>query len=125
MNRKQKQYILNNWKAYDIVDSMEEMLILLNILEAHDETLDSLHDVCCQGADMFCDIYGRFENDRDVASTLFDFSHFFENEDDLYLYAQGIIEDIYADEDKMTVEKYLKTEDIRKTTDGYIMVLWY
>lgn len=40
-----KQRVLDHWDQYDIVDSKQKMLELLNILQTCDETLDSLHKV--------------------------------------------------------------------------------
>ena len=57
MNEKMKRYILSNWKEYDLVDSEEEMLKVLNILEAHDENLDSLHDITIGNRDWLCGIW--------------------------------------------------------------------
>lgn len=124
MNNTMKQYILNNWNAYDIVDSIEEMLVLLNILEAHKENLDSLHDVPYQGYTEFCGIVGTYEDDRDVVSALFEHDVFYETMEDLHRVIMEDIECSYND-GEMTLEEYLETEDIRKTSDGYVRVLWY
>lgn len=40
-----KQWVLDYWDQYDLDDSKQKMLELLNILQACDETLDSLHKV--------------------------------------------------------------------------------
>lgn len=132
MNKKVKEYILKHYKEYNLINSKcepmkneKEMLVLLNILEAHDETLDGLHDAAFNGYTEFCGIVGTFENDIDTCHALYDFNVFFETEEELFHFAKEQVESIYSDEDNMTSEKYLADEDIRKTSDGYVLVLYY
>lgn len=116
MNEKQKQYILKNWKKYDIVDSEEEMVKLLNILEAHNENLDTFH----MATSGFCGIYGEFLHDRDTAQTLFNFNCFYNNEEEM---RKNCAE--YVEGEDMTLDEFLEGEDIRKTSDGIVRVLYY
>lgn len=132
MNKKVKEYILKHYKEYNLINAKcepmqneEDMLKLLNILEAHDENLDSLHDVAFNGYTEFCGIVGTFEDDIDTCKALYDFNVFFKNEDELFQFAKEQIESTYNEEDEMTAEKYLADEDIRKTSDGYVLVLYY
>ena len=116
MNDKQKAYILRNWKAYDIVDTKEEMIKLLNILEAHGENLDTFH----KATSGFCGIYGEFANDRDTVKTLFEFDCFYKDREEMHRICQE-----EAKSNDMTLEEYLDGEDIRETSDGLVRVLYY
>lgn len=139
---KMRQYILNNWQAYNLTDTKEEFIALLNCLEAYGETIDSLHDVVLNGYDEFIDVinFNGWENDRDVVETVFAFSCFFTLEDFKgYLYEQ--LEEAKQDEKSETNPKYkgmyleMFYEDhftdnnpdcqIVKTTDGYVKKVRY
>lgn len=139
---KQREYILNNWEKYDLTDTKEEFVELLNCLEAVGETIDSLHDAGFNHYDEFMDIVSLngFENDRDVVEAVFAFCHFFTLEDFKgYLYEQ--LEEAKQDEENETNEIYkgmyleMFYEDhftdnnpdcqIIKTTDGYVKRVRY
>ena len=117
-----KEYILNHWQQYDIVDSKEQMLALLNILEAHNETLDSVHDVYMGNTEFCCSIYYNMgvSNDRETVQAILDHNIFYVSYDAL---VEACEED--AAENSVTVEEYIAYEDIRETTDGFVRVLWY
>lgn len=116
MNDKQKIYILKNWQTYNLVNSQEEMRKLLNILEAHGENLDTLHDATNE----FCGIYGAFSCDRDVVQALFDFNCFYNNKEEMEKACQE-----NAEGSGMTLAEYMEYEDIRNTSDGLVRVLYY
>lgn len=122
MSKKMKEYILSNWKSYNVVDSREEMVKLLNILEAHNETLDSLHDVIFNNHEFFCGIYFNSgpKTDRDVVKTLYAYNCFYNDRQQM----ENEVKEI-ADDCEMSVEEFLKTEDIRTTSDGLVRVLYY
>lgn len=123
-----KMWILANWKQYDLVDSREEMVELLNILEKHGETIDALHDAGgCQDTD-FCGIWMQnIEGDRDVVCRLRGYNLFFKTEEDFMFY---VMETAKAFEE--STEDFLKQAetdksflDYMKTEDGYVVQLHY
>ena len=62
-------YMVNNWESYDVCNSKEEFIALLNILQANGETLESLND-CYQNDDReFMSIFGKWDS-RPVAICL-------------------------------------------------------
>lgn len=122
MNENMKNHILENWGKYKIVSSQKDMVALLNILEAHGETLDSLHDVTIGNSDWVCSICFSPENitDRDVAKGIMMHNSFYKTHDELM---QVMAEN--AEDAEVSLEEYLKQQDIRTTSDGYVCVLWY
>ena len=133
---RQRQYIIDNWQAYNLTDTKEEFIALLNCLEANGETIDSLHDVAFNGYDEFMGIWGHFENDRDVVEAVFEFSCFFTLEDfKEYLYEQ--LAEAKEDYEKTHDDYFLRsfyedhfTDDnpdcrITRTTDGYVKTVRY
>lgn len=139
---KQREYILSNWQAYNLTDTKDEFVALLNCLEAYGETIDSLHDVVINGYDEFIGVWhggGTWESDREVVETVFAFSCFFTLEEFKgYLYEQ-LEEAKYWDEREeecfkgMNIEMFYRdhfTDDnpdcqIIKTTDGYVKRVRY
>ena len=126
-----KDYILNHWSEYNLgLKSRQEMLALLNILQANDETLDSLHDVCLNGFMEFADIIGRWESDADVVQSLYQFNDFF-TESEFIDFILEQIEEIRADgEDPAEVIGEWtngNTGDIFiiRTEDGYVRRVYY
>lgn len=120
-NEKIKAYCLEHWQEYNLTDTKKDFVALINILESQNETLDSLHDVALNGYTEFCGIWGsRWETDRDVVNTLFDYHQFFTNQDEL----NEVMKE-NATECDCTVDEYLELEDIRRTSDGIIRVLHY
>ena len=118
---KRRKYILSNWKAYGIAESEEEMKKILNILEAHDETLDSMHDASMGNRDECCGIFFEpGEDDRTVVKVLYDFNIFYPSLEEM----RKAYEELTEDTDE-TVAEFVESEDIRKTTDGYVRVLHY
>ena len=122
MNDKQKQFFLNSWQQYNIVDSREQMLALLNILEAHGENLDTMHDIYMGNSDFCCSIFYNMgvSSDRETVQAIFEHNVFYTSYDAMIAAYQEA-----ADEEETTLEEYMEYEDIRKTTDGYVRVLWY
>ncbi len=126
-----KDYILSHWDEYNLVDTKEEMLGLLNILQACGENLDSLHDVCCNGYSVFADIVGTWDGDRDVVSSLYQFNSFF-TESEFIDYMLDRIEDIKYEEGEPAEEVRSWTYDeepsdtkVVRTEDGYVVRVWY
>lgn len=126
MNDKMKAYILKNWDKYGLeLDSQEKMLELLNILEAHNENLDGLHDVCFNGVEEFCGIYmTNPKNDAEVVKILHEFNCFFKGgkeSKEFKEFVQNYIDDGCCE----SFEEFLETEDVRTTSDGIVLVLYY
>lgn len=117
-----KEYILDHWQQYNIVDSREEMFSLLNILEAHNETLDSMHDVYMGNTEFCCSIFYNMgvSSDRETVKAIFDHNVFYTSYDAMIqAYKEA------AEEEETTLEEYMEFEDIRQTSNGYVRVLWY
>ena len=128
-----KKYMLDNWNQYDLVDTKEEFLALINILQACGENIDSLHDVCFQGYDEFCDILGKWENDRDVVKSLYKFAGFFTEEEFIDYIMERWQEANDDGEDGTEYIRCITSDDpedfsdtqITKTEDGYVVRVWY
>lgn len=122
MNEKIKAPILSNWNSYNLVDSEEEMQKVLNILEAHGESLNSLHDVSFNGRGLFCEILfnSNPESDREVVSTLYEYNVFYPTLEQMQADLKELAEDC-----SIPLEELMGDEDIRKTSDGYVRVLHY
>lgn len=131
-----KKYLLCNWQKYDVVDTKDDFVALLNVLQACDENLDSLHDAATQGYE-FCDILGNWQTDREVVNSLNQFCHFFTEEEfidyimerwqeekESYGYSDSAgteyIRKITSDDNR----DYCDTQ-ITKTDDGYVVRVWY
>ena len=124
-----KQYILDNYNKYGFEWengdewTQADMTALLNILEVHNENLDSLHDVALNGYDEFCGIYGRFEDDNDTMNALFEFNVFIPREEFAEFMVNEYENAIECGYD--SVEQYFESEDIHETSDGYVNILHY
>lgn len=114
-----KNYIMEHWNEYNIVDSKEDMLKLLNILDAHGENLDKMHDLYMGNTAFCCQIYfnmGGVSSDRETVSVLFDYHVFFTTYESMIEWYKE-----RAEEMEMTLEDFMEYEDIRKTEDGYVV----
>ena len=120
---KRKQYILNNWEAYNIVDSQEEMIKVLNILEAHNENLDTMHDVIMGNTEWLCGILigSAPSTDGEVKDILYDFNCFYKTMEELKEDIRELAEECC----NQSVDEFLEFEDIRQTSDGFVRVLYY
>lgn len=124
-----KQYLINHWTNYDVVDTKEDFIALLNILQACGETLDSLH----YAVNEFCDILhnGCWETDREVTETLFEFCTFYTEQEFINMILER--REDYVDETEYVEEMRLEATDdvdgnndcqITKTDDGYVRRIW-
>lgn len=137
-----KDYILENWQKYDVVDSKQEMLELLNILQACGENLETMHDVLINGYSEWCDCVNcdGWDDMRDLAATLFYFCQFY-TEDEFIEYIMDRYQEYKDDEEDLEKYPWLEaTERIRsltsdepndfndtqisKTEDGYVVRIW-
>lgn len=114
----EKEYFLSQWKRIDFITSKEELLALLNILEKHGETYDTMNDAFASGKKEFCGIDISNPSKRDFVLNLFELNIFYETEEE-------INEDLseLAQEAGMTLEEFRKDEDIEKTSDGFVRTL--
>ncbi len=128
-----KKYLVSNWEKYDIVDTKDDFVALLNILQACGEHLDSLHDVCANGRIEFCDIYCEgWSTDREVVESLLNFCTFYTEQEfiDMILNEKENYDDMSEYVEEMRREA---TDDpsgnndvqITKTEDGYVKRIWY
>ena len=142
-----KQYILKNYDKYGIMVSdtfkfnpdkarpltQKEMLGLLNILEAHGETLDSFHDASFNGEGFFCELWSSFENDNDTYNALMQFNQFFTESEFIDWMIEHVTDEIdnYGNyEEAMESIKKVAFDDacdesIIKTEDGYVRIVRY
>ena len=127
-----KPHLLKHWKEYDLVDTKEEFIALLNILQACDENLSSLHNAGLGETDEFCDMYGRWDGDRDVVKALNQHACFFTEKEFIDFILERWQE--YNDDGddgteyirQMTsdaAEDFADTQ-ISKTDDGYVVRVW-
>ena len=123
-------------EKYDLVDSKEDFIALLNILQACDENLESLHESVREGT--FCDIDGRWDSDREFAKVLLEHDSFYTEEEfieyimyrwneweedrdpDLDAPGSEHIRQMTDDEEEMHWDT-----QITKTDDGYVVRRWY
>ena len=73
MDDKMKDFIVHNWNAYHLVSSKEEFISLINILEAHRESIDSLHHAVINGYQEYLSIFSfdGWETDRELVESIF------------------------------------------------------
>ena len=130
---KRRAYMLANWQKYNLVDTRDEFIALLNICEALDETIDNIHDVVINGGFCGTSACDYWESERDVVESLFYFSTFYTLENfKAFLYDElkfAYEED--ADGDNygvgLFVDTYIRNEnydcDIVETRDGYVVTI--
>lgn len=129
-----KEFLLTNWDKYDLVDTQENFLALLNILQACGENIDTLHSACLNGRNEFCDIYhdGCWNSDREIVKSLLEFCTFYTEQEfiDRILDIRQDYDDDWEYVEDMRLEA---TDDITgnndvqitKTDDGYVRRIWY
>lgn len=122
MTDKARQYAIKNYKAYNLgLNSPDEMENLLNILEAFDETLDSLH--ASQGD--FLDFYFSGPvSDADIAKAILNNCSFFTESEFIDRMIEGyqwLKSDGYDAADYLKDEANDRTDTIViKTGRGYV-----
>ena len=125
--KKRWSYMIAHWSEYDLVNSKEDFIKLLNILHVNGENLDSLHDVVLNGRKEFCSIFGEWESDRDVVKTLWDFHFYFETKE---AFTEYVDENLELESDDMKPTDEMRNEfvaycDIRPSFHAIIERLWY
>lgn len=135
-----KKYCIEHWKEYDLVDTEEEFVELLNILQACGENLESLHDVVFNGETEYCDCINSngWESDRDVVDMLFYFCSFYSVDEFIDLMIERHQDyKLEADTDDPNEEatERIRSEtsddprdnndiQITRTDDGYVIRIW-
>ena len=121
-------YIVKNWDKYGIeaLKSKQDMVELLNILQANEENLDTMHDVVINGTQdgFFCSIYGEWDTDTEIVETLQDLHIFFATREDLEKHIIIRLEDNGEEVTADTINEEIESEDIRQTRDGYVLKVW-
>lgn len=135
MNKKVRDYILENWQKYNLTDTKKEFIALVNILEPADLTIDDLHDVVFNGHDEFFDIVdigNYWQTDRDVVESVTSTASFYTVDE----FAERLTEELEnakkydethedGDEVDYFYRQYFTDEwfdtVITQTTDGYVI----
>lgn len=129
-----KEYLVKHWKSYNVVDTKENFIALLNILQACGESLDSLHHTHFNGKDEFCDIFhsGGWNSDRDIADSLLEFCSFYTESEfiDLILERKEDYDNLeeYVEDMRLEATDEINGNNdvqITKTNDGYVRRVWY
>ncbi|MEY8352568.1 hypothetical protein AALB39_04335 [Lachnospiraceae bacterium 54-53] len=103
-------HIAQNYAAYELgINSPAEMLILLNILEAHNETLEDIANFTSHAVD---NIFKRDITRKDIVEALMECNVFFDGENDEFL----------QDREPDFLENGLASGRIAKTTNGYVEI---
>ena len=126
-----KVYAIAHWRSYDLTDTEQDFIALLNILQACGESLDSLHGTLINGENEFCDILhnGCWESDREIADALFEFCTFYTEEEFIdwilekredYDVPEEYVEDMRID----AADDIFNDVQVTKTEDGYVRRIW-
>ena len=127
-----KKYCEDHFAEYPFgMKKKEEMAALLNILQANDETLDSMHDAVFNGSDEFMGIFGRWDTDKDLYEAVLQFNSFF-GEQEFINWILEKIKDMKYDEldpaeeiKTWTYDELSADTKVVKTEDGYVVRAWY
>lgn len=129
-----KQWVVSHWNQYGInLKNSDEMIALLNILQANGENLDTMHNCVCNGHREFMDIFHNghgWDSDQELYESILDFNHFFTESEFIEWILRRMIdlkEDGYDDpveEIREWTEGNGDTQ-IEKTEDGYVVRMWY
>ena len=126
-----KSYMLEHWNDYDVVDSKQEFLELLNILQAIGESLESLNDAYQNGYYEFSYIFHGepWNSRREIVEALYQYCAFYTDSDFIdFMLEQR--ENYETDEEYTEAYKRITfdedgDEQIYKTDDGYVRRVWY
>lgn len=120
-----KEYTIKNYEGYGLgLRSEREMLKLLNILDLHNETLESLHDAYVDNTtgSGFCGIYmNDIEDIEDIVRTLFEYHAFFDGGRENPKFMEYIHDEMEVT--GITEEELLRGTDICDCEDGVIILL--
>ncbi len=128
-----KKYIVDHFFQYPFgMKKKEDMIALLNILQANGENLDSMHDVVFEGLDSFMDIFGRWNTDKELYETVLEFNTFFTEREFIDWILERMVElkedgfdDPVEELRTWTDESEASDTKIIRTEDGYVVRVWY
>lgn len=128
-----KEYCVSHYSEYPFkMENKTEMLALLNILQANDETLDSMHDVVFNGCREFMDIFGEWDTVQELYDTILQFNMFLSESEFIDWILEKLEELKYEGFDDSVDEIRTWTYDdeisdtkVIKTEDGYVIRVWY
>lgn len=110
IEKRSYNHIIQNYAAYDLgLNSPEEMLTLLNILEAHGETLEDIVNFTSHAID---NIFKSDITRKDIVEALMECNVFFDAKNSEYL----------QDRETDFLESGLESGRIVKTTNGYVEI---
>ena len=131
-----KKWMVDHFRNYGIgLESKEEMISLLNILQAHDECLETFHDCVvnndCEFAGIIHNTSGGWESDNALYHSLLDFNTFYTEDEFISFMCETIkwmkeenrdyAEEIYS----WTYEGEATDTVVSKTEDGYVVTVYY
>lgn len=130
-----KKWILDHYDQYGLgFTDRKEMVELLNILQAADENLDSMHNCVFNGHTEFMDIWHngeQWESDRELYESIMRFNAFY-TEDEFIDYMLEQIAELKEDEEDpaevihtWTYYGEISDKKVYKTEDGYVIRVWY
>lgn len=113
-----KQHILENYQKYDVTNSKEEMLGLLNVLEAYGKTLDDLHQASSDEETEFCNVILQkpAKSVRELAEVLLEYNIFYVSKEKFTERMKQLAKEL-----DMTEEEYMKSISFHKTSDGIVV----
>ena len=128
-----KDYVVSHYEQYPFeMKSKGDMIALLNILQANDETLDTMHDAVFNGYDSFMGIFGEWNTDQELYEAVMEFNVFFTEEEfiDWILEQQSLLpeegyDDPVAEIHCWTYDDEPSDTHIYKTEDGYVLRVNY
>jgi len=113
-------YIMRDWDKYNLVNKASDMLSLLNVLEAYNESLYTLLAFIENNESVFCGmVWSNNPDGKQKAAELILSHNIFYNSQDDFLTA--CMREHFAT--GMSLNDFIAREDVRKTSCGYVRVL--
>lgn len=113
-------YIMRDWDKYKLVKRASDMLSLLNVLEAYNESLYTLLQFIKNNETVFCGIdwSGNPDGKQKAAELILSHNIFYNSQ---YDFVTACMREHFAT--GMSLNEFIAREDIRKTSNGYVRVL--
>ena len=115
-NQEVRQYTMDHWEQYNLVDSKDDFAALINILESHGENIESLHEAVENKEEWFCNYMDSFCAGRDLANALLSDHSFYDSWNSIYRFIQEC-----ADDENIDEFEFAATCPIQVTTDGFVI----
>ncbi len=125
------EHMVANFSRYGIshIESKEDMVWLLNVLQANEENLDSLYDFYNgYSGRIFCSIHmTHVDTVDDIYLALKEYHYFYSSYEEMQRDIQQIIAENDAAEFYQSVEDYIERggDQFMKTRDGYVRKIFY